>query len=161
MQKRIENPEALARIVEGLRSQGKIVVLALAAFETIRAADVRALQDARSRGDYLILGVNPKWPSGTKGKKSAGPKVPARDRAEVLAALRVVDYVTIFEDPTAEKMLRLLRPAFLLHGAPSVERTPLERGLVQELGISLLGSGEGRRAAAGGSRRLLTSRKSR
>lgn len=154
MQRRIENPEALGRIVDGLRSQGKIVVLAIGSYETLRAGDVRALEDARSRGDYLILGVNSKWSAGGKGKKTAGPKVSARDRAEVLAALRVVDYVTIFEDATAEKLLRLLRPSFLLHPSASSDRA-----VIQELGIALIGGGDASRSAP--SRRLLTSRKSR
>lgn len=162
MQKRIENPGALAAIVDGLRGQGKVIVLAVGAFECLRPAEVRYLEDARSRGDYLLVGVNPKWtsPAAARGKKASGPRVPARDRAEMVAALRVVDYVTIFEDRDASALMRLLKPGILAHSAPWTERTAPERQLAQELGATIMICGDARRAAPS-SGKLLSSRKSR
>jgi D-beta-D-heptose 7-phosphate kinase/D-beta-D-heptose 1-phosphate adenosyltransferase len=90
-------PRALAERTAEARENGSTVVFTSGAFESLQVHDLRALQRARARGDLLIVGVN--------GDPSTGPQ-----RAEMLAALRFVDYVTLFPERSASRLIRELRP---------------------------------------------------
>lgn len=160
MPSRVEKPAALGPILRGLRQLGKTVVLAVGGFESLRPADIRYLEDARSRGDYLVVGVNPRWPYG-RGRRVPGLRVAAADRAQVLAALRCVDYVTIYEEETAGELLRTLRPTILAHSPQFTERSAPERGAAQELEIPIVICGETRRTADPPKGRRLLARKGR
>lgn len=83
--------------VRDARAHGSKVVFTSGAFESLNVHHLRALQDARARGELLVVGVN--------GDPRTGPQ-----RAEMLAALRFVDYVTLFSDRTPHKLIRELRP---------------------------------------------------
>jgi D-beta-D-heptose 7-phosphate kinase/D-beta-D-heptose 1-phosphate adenosyltransferase len=79
------------------RAHGSTVVFTSGPFESLNVHHLRSLQDARARGELLVVGVN--------GDPRTGPQ-----RAEMLAALRFVDYVTLFSDRTPHKLIRELRP---------------------------------------------------
>jgi D-beta-D-heptose 7-phosphate kinase/D-beta-D-heptose 1-phosphate adenosyltransferase len=89
--------KALAARTAEARKNGATVVFTSGSFESLQVEDLRALQRARAKGDLLIVGVN--------GDPSTGPQ-----RAEMLAALRVVDYVTLFSERSAARLIRELRP---------------------------------------------------
>jgi D-beta-D-heptose 7-phosphate kinase/D-beta-D-heptose 1-phosphate adenosyltransferase len=88
---------ALAGRVRDARAHGASVVFTSGAFESLNVRDLRALQSARARGELLVVGVN--------GDPATGPH-----RAEMLAALRFVDYVTLFSERTPAQLIRALRP---------------------------------------------------
>ena len=88
---------AAAARVRDARAHGSKVVFTSGSFETLDVHQLRTLQDARARGELLVVGVN--------GDPRTGPR-----RAEMLAALRFVDYVTLFSDRTPAKLIRELRP---------------------------------------------------
>jgi D-beta-D-heptose 7-phosphate kinase/D-beta-D-heptose 1-phosphate adenosyltransferase len=90
-------PRALAERLAEARENGSTVVFTSGTFESLQVNDLRALQRARAQGDLLVVGVN--------GDPSTGPQ-----RAEMLAALRFVDYVTVFPQRSAARLIRDLRP---------------------------------------------------
>lgn len=98
-----------------LRAEGKRVGFTNGCFDLLHVGHVRYLQDARELVDALVVGVN--TDSSVRGLKGAGrPVVPEDERAEVLAALRPVDYVVLFPDRTAERLVGLLRPDVYFKG---------------------------------------------
>ena len=112
--KKIQDRKNLKKICESLRSSGRKVVFTNGCFDILHKGHVRYLRRARRLGDVLVVGIN--------SDKSAGKIKPGRpvnsekDRAEVLAALCDVDYVTIFDERTPYGLIRTLRPDVLVKG---------------------------------------------
>lgn len=100
--------EALAARVAGDRAAGLTIAFANGCFDLLHVGHVRYLQAAAGEADRLVVAVNGDATAGSKGP--GRPLLRAGDRAELVAALRGVDYVTIFEEPTVDALLRLLRP---------------------------------------------------
>ena len=101
-----------AELVEAVardRAAGRTVALANGCFDLLHVGHVRYLQGAAVEGDRLVVAVNDdRSVAALKGE--GRPVQPAADRAEVVAALRGVDYVVIFGDLTVERLLLLLKP---------------------------------------------------
>ena len=94
---------------ERLRLEGKRVVVTNGCFDLLHVGHVRFLQEARSLGDALLVALN--GDASVRALKGRDrPLVPAAERAEVVAALACVDAVVVFEEPTPDNLLRLLRP---------------------------------------------------
>jgi rfaE bifunctional protein nucleotidyltransferase chain/domain len=91
------------------RHAGRTVVFTNGCFDLIHAGHVRSLEAAKAFGDVLVVGVNSDA-SVRRLKGETRPIVPERERAEVLAALRPVDYVVVFEDDTPVPTLEALEP---------------------------------------------------
>ena len=88
---------------------GKTVVFTNGCFDLLHVGHVRALEEARSLGDALVVAVNSD--ASVRRLKGAGrPVVPQAERAEIVGALECVDVVTIFDDPSPERLLAILRP---------------------------------------------------
>jgi D-beta-D-heptose 7-phosphate kinase/D-beta-D-heptose 1-phosphate adenosyltransferase len=103
------------RAVRAARRRGERVVFTNGCFDLLHVGHVRSLEQARSLGDHLIVAVNSD--AGVRRLKGAGrPIVPARERAEVLAALACVDWVVLFRDDTPRSLIRALRPDVLAKG---------------------------------------------
>ena len=101
--------------VDSLRLEGKVVVFTNGCFDLIHIGHIRLLQKARKRGDCLVVAVN----SDSSVRQIKGPdrpKIPEKERAEVLGALGCVDWVTIFYEPDPLALIRLLRPNVLVKG---------------------------------------------
>jgi len=129
------------------RAKNLRLVLTNGCFDLLHTGHVRYLQQARKLGDALIVAVN----SDTSVKELKGPTRPInceRDRAEVLAALRCVDHVTIFHGMRVTDVIRTLRPAIYAKGGDYTLETlhPGERAALEEVGatISLLALVPGR-----------------
>src|SRR3954470_9574222 len=115
------------------RKRGARVVLANGCFDILHVGHVRYLEGARILGDLLVVGINSD--EQVRALKGEGrPLVPARERAELVAALRVVDFVTIFQEPTVELLLRAVRPDIHAKGTDYTEETVPERDVVRSLG---------------------------
>lgn len=102
-------------IREELRTQGKTVVLTNGHFDMLHVGHVDCLQRAKALGDVLIVGLNSDASTRLlKGERR--PIVPQEERAQLLAALQCVDYVVIFEERTAERLIAALRPEVYVKG---------------------------------------------
>lgn len=119
----------------GLRAQGRTVVMTNGCFDLLHRGHVAYLQRARSLGDALLIGLN--GDASVRQLKGPGrPILPEADRAAVLVALRAVDAVVIFHQPTAEALTAALRPDIYVKGGDwgSGQRIPPEAAVVLAYG---------------------------
>ena len=98
-----------------LRTKGQRVVFTNGHFDLLHVGHLRYLQGARALGDVLVVGVNDDAVT-TQRKGLGRPILPESERAELLAGLVCVDYVTVFHEPTAERSVALLRPDIYVKG---------------------------------------------
>jgi rfaE bifunctional protein nucleotidyltransferase chain/domain len=131
--------EELARIVRADRAAGRTVAFANGCFDLLHVGHVRYLQAAANEADRLIVAVNGDETAGRKGP--GRPVLPAADRAELVAALRGVDYVTVFPEETVAPLLELLRPDVHCKGTDYTLDTVPERDTVRAYGgrIAIVG----------------------
>lgn len=128
--------EALAVLIAARRAQGARVVLANGCFDLLHVGHVRYLEDARARGDLLVVALNED--ASVRELKGPGrPVIPFGERAELVGALRCVDHVTGFGEATLEETLRLLRPDVHAKGTDHMSETVPEREVDRELGIEI------------------------
>ncbi|MFT5048902.1 MAG: rfaE bifunctional protein nucleotidyltransferase chain/domain [Chlamydiales bacterium] len=130
--------EELAQRLHALREAGEAsrVVLANGCFDLLHVGHVRYLADARARGDLLVVALN--TDASVRANKGAGrPRVPLQERAELIGALRCVDYVTFFDEPTLEATLRTLRPEVHAKGTDYTAAEVPEAEIDRELGIEI------------------------
>jgi rfaE bifunctional protein nucleotidyltransferase chain/domain len=114
MKKKIVDWEALKVKVEEARQGGKKTVFTNGCFDLIHAGHVRYLREAKSLGDMLVVALNSD--RSVSSIKPGRPIVPEAQRAEVLAALEMVDYITIFDQDTPYDIISLIRPDVLVKG---------------------------------------------
>ena len=107
---------ALKRRLRALRASGKVVVFTNGCFDILHVGHVRYLARARRLGDALVVGVNSDRSVKSLGKGAGRPINPEKDRAEVLAALEMIDYVTIFNEDTPLELIASLEPDVLVKG---------------------------------------------
>ena len=111
----IKTFEEIERIVKRYKAEAKTVVFTNGCFDILHVGHVKYLQEAKSYGDVLIVGLN----SDASVKRLKGPSRPVNsedDRAYILAALEAVDYVVIFEDDTPYELIKLVAPDILVKG---------------------------------------------
>ncbi|MCS7191220.1 MAG: D-glycero-beta-D-manno-heptose 1-phosphate adenylyltransferase [Fimbriimonadales bacterium] len=113
--------EQLAHLAPMWREAGKQVVLTNGCFDLLHVGHLRYLQAARQLGDLLIVGVNSD-DSVRQLKGDSRPIVPDKERAELIAGLECVDYVTIFSEPTAIELVKLVQPTYYAKGGDYTER---------------------------------------
>jgi len=106
----------LSSLVEKLRNGGKKIVFTNGCFDIIHAGHVDYLEEAKSFGDFLIVGMNSDE-SVRKIKGEKRPIVPEDYRARVLEGLKAVDCVFIFDDETPLKVIETVKPDVLVKGA--------------------------------------------
>ena len=117
-----------------LKREGKAVVLANGCFDTLHVGHIRYLAGARREGDLLIVAVNSD--ESVKCLKGQGrPVLDEQARAQLVAALRDVDYVLIFAEPDVAALLEELRPTVHAKGTDYTAETVPERATSQRLGI--------------------------
>ena len=98
-----------AALAERLRAERKRIVLANGCFDLLHVGHVRYLEAARRLGDVLFVGVN--GDAAVARLKGPGrPLMPAAERVEMLAALRSVDHVVVFDEDTADRLVEAVRP---------------------------------------------------
>jgi len=124
---------ALAAELAEPREQGKRVALANGCFDVLHVGHVRLLADARREADLLVVALNTDE-SVRENKGPNRPLVPLAERAELIAALAAVDYVTSFPESTAGALLDTLRPDVHVKGTDWTEETVPEREVVEAYG---------------------------
>ncbi len=118
---------------EKLRQAGKRLVFTNGHFDLLHVGHLDYLQKARALGDALMIGVN--GDRATRQLKGKGrPFVPALQRARLLAGLRCVDAVLVFEADTADEVLRALQPDVYAKGGDYAHKPLPERAAVEALG---------------------------
>lgn len=116
MDRKIKNIAELSRLVKKARQNGRKVVFTNGCFDILHIGHIRYLKKARSMGDMLVVGLNSDG-SVRRIKGKARPINTQKDRAEILSALSFVDYITIFDDDTPERLIKGLSPDILVKGA--------------------------------------------
>jgi len=123
----------LADLIAADRRAGRTVAFANGCFDVLHVGHVRYLEGAKREGDRLVVAVNDD--DSVRGLKGPGqPVLPAAARAELVAALRSVDYVVTFPDLTVERLLRLLEPDVHCKGTDYTVETVPEKDVVREYG---------------------------
>lgn len=128
----LDRNRLVARVAIERRKRQKIV-LANGCFDLFHVGHVRYLAGAKALGDILIVGIN----SDEQVRKLKGenrPFMPENERAEIISALKFVDYVTIFPEPTVTELLRAIRPDFHAKGTDYTTENVPEREIVKEFG---------------------------
>jgi D-glycero-beta-D-manno-heptose 1-phosphate adenylyltransferase len=137
-EKVVTREELVARVGADRRA-GRTIAFANGCFDLLHVGHVRYLQAAAGEADRLIVAVNDDIAAGAKG--AGRPLLRAEDRAEIVAALRGVDYVVIFSEPTVAPLLTLLRPDVHCKGTDYTVDSVPERDTVASYGgrIAIVG----------------------
>jgi len=116
-----------------VRVSGSTIILANGCFDLFHVGHVRYLAGAKAIGGILVVGINSDRQ--TRFLKGEGrPYMPENERAELISALRCVDFVTIFDEPTVEELIRALKPDYHAKGTDYTTDTVPEREIVREYG---------------------------
>ena len=131
-------PENLAVLGAKLRAEGRRVVLTNGCFDILHVGHLRYLEAARALGDCLLVAVN----SDQSVRALKGPTRPInseQDRAEILSALKCVDYVTIFPTERVTGVIQLLEPSLYAKGGDYTVETlnPEEREALEKCGVEI------------------------
>ena len=135
-EEKVKTREELRSIIREVRNQGKKVVTTNGCFDVLHAGHVRYLQAAKELGDILIVAINSD-DSVRAIKGDRRPLVPEDERAEILAALECVDYVTIFPELDPIQLLIELKPDIHVKGGDYAPEQVVEREAVKSIGAEL------------------------
>ena len=125
--------QGLVEFVSRRRAAGDKIVLANGCFDLFHAGHIRYLSGAKALGGALIVAVNSdKQVRQLKG--TGRPYMPENERAEILASLRSVDAVTVFDEPTVEELILVIRPDVHAKGTDYTTDTVPEREIVRGYG---------------------------
>lgn len=130
---KLKTVSELAQLAATMRRDRRRVVLTNGCFDLLHIGHTRYLQEARSLGDLLVVAINSDAAvSALKGPER--PLVPEQERAEVLAALGCVDYVTIFDAPDPGEVVAAVQPDVLVKGGDWPVEKIVGREVVQARG---------------------------
>ena len=133
MSSKILKLQDLIKIAHDLRKSGKKIVFTNGCFDILHVGHVRYLAAAGSQGDVLVVGLNSDA-SVRSIKPENRPIVNQNQRAEVLAGLECVDYITIFNEPDPLKIIKELKPDVLVKGADWIEEQIIGADIVKANG---------------------------
>src|SRR5688572_22086759 len=130
---RVVSREDLLRLIADDRAAGRTIAFANGCFDLLHVGHVRYLQAAAAEADRLVVAINDD--ASVRGLKGRGrPILAERDRAELVAGLRGVDYVVIFPEPTVGPLLEALKPDVHCKGTDYTLDTVPERDIVKGYG---------------------------
>lgn len=134
---KILSKDDLKKAVEKQKKEGKRIVFTNGCFDILHAGHARYLNEAKKLGDILVLAINSDASvQSIKGKQR--PLIPQDERAYVVASLKAVDYVTIFDEDTPLHLIEYLRPHILVKGGDWTEETVVGGEQVKEWGGSVV-----------------------
>lgn len=143
---RILDLSSLLEVLAPLRSRGSTVAMANGLFDLLHVGHLRYLEGAKHEADLLVVAINSD--DSARAIKGPGrPVVPQDERAELVAGLACVDFVTIFDELTVEPLLRALKPDVHCKGTDYSPETIPEREVARELGIRVAIVGDPKRHA--------------
>ncbi|MBN1474290.1 MAG: D-glycero-beta-D-manno-heptose 1-phosphate adenylyltransferase [Syntrophaceae bacterium] len=133
---KIFDRNTLKKKLDTLKKQGKKIAFTNGCFDILHVGHVRYLREAKKTADILVLALN----SDTSVKKIKGEKRPLvaqEDRAEIMAALEFIDFVTIFDETTPLELINLLKPDVLIKGGDWAEDKVVGRDEIKKWGGKL------------------------
>jgi rfaE bifunctional protein nucleotidyltransferase chain/domain len=133
---KIVKMDSLIQRLTALREAGRTVALANGLFDILHVGHLRYLQAASEEADVLVVALNADE-SARRLKGPSRPIVPERERAELVAGLSCVDFVTVFSDDDVEPVLRELRPDVHCKGTDYTTETVPEASVANSLGIRI------------------------
>ncbi len=134
---KIKSIEELQKIVSEVKAQNKKIVTTNGVFDILHIGHIRYLQEAKKQGDVFIMAIN----TDASVKENKGPKRPLNtenDRAEALAALECVDYVTFFSEKTPVKILEKIKPDIHVKGGDYKIEQIIEKETVEKSGGKII-----------------------
>jgi len=133
MKGKIKTREELQRLIHTLKKNGKRIVFTNGCFDILHVGHVRYLEQAKSLGDVLVVGINSdRSVRGLKGPRR--PILPVEERGEILSGLGCTDYVTVFDEPTPFELVSLLQPDVLVKGGDWTPEQVVGREVVEGSG---------------------------
>lgn len=123
----------IEKFCEILHHSGKSIALTNGSFDLVHSGHVNYLNEAKKMADYLIVGVNSDK-SVKQYKSDKRPIIPQNQRAFLIDNLKSVDYVVIFEETTADKLIEKVKPDFYIKGGDYTEETLPETATVKKFG---------------------------
>ena len=133
MKNKIKSQEGLKRLLKREKADGRSIVFTNGCFDVLHVGHVRYLEEAKSLGDILVVAVN----SDRSASTLKGPSRPINaelDRAEMIAALACVDYVTLFDESDPYRIISILKPDVLVKGGDWTKETTVGRDIVEQEG---------------------------
>ena len=118
-------------IITQQKNEGKRVVFTNGCFYIIHAGHVRYLTEAKKLGNILVIGLNSD--SSVSTIKPGRPIIPEQQRAEVLSALSMVDYITLFNEDTPYELIKEIKPDILVKGADWDTKNIVGSDIVKEV----------------------------
>lgn len=134
--RKIVSRKALREVAAELRRLGNRIVFANGCFDTLHVGHIRYLESAKAEGDILIVGVNADASVGDL-KGPGRPILDEKARARLVAAIRAVDYVVLFNEPNVETLLEEIRPHIHAKGTDYTQDNVPERAIAERLGIHI------------------------
>ncbi|MDO9464329.1 MAG: D-glycero-beta-D-manno-heptose 1-phosphate adenylyltransferase [bacterium] len=131
----------LPNLVKELKKDNKKIVFANGCFDILHVGHTRYLEQAKSLGDILIVGINDDE-SESQLKGHGRPIMQEEDRIEIVAALECVNYVVLFSDLTVENLLKIIKPAIHAKGTDYTAETVPERDIVLSYGGQIAITGD-------------------
>lgn len=129
---KIKSLKEIEKIVNDLKKKGKKIVTINGSFDILHVGHLKILEEAKNQGDILIVALN----SDKSVKMNKGPKRPINkedDRASMLAALELIDYVVIFNEKDPRKLLSMIKPDVHVNGSEYGEKC-IEADVVKKYG---------------------------
>lgn len=133
MREKVKKRQALKTIAAQAKTEGKKIVFTNGCFDLLHMGHVQLLREAKNLGDILIVALNSDG-SVRQIKGPDRPILPEEERAELIAALEMVDYVTMFDEPDPLNVIRELRPDVLAKGGDWAEDKIVGREFVESYG---------------------------
>jgi D-beta-D-heptose 7-phosphate kinase/D-beta-D-heptose 1-phosphate adenosyltransferase len=128
---KVVSREELRDIVNELKAEGKKIVFTNGCFDLLHVGHTRLLNEAKSFGDILIVGLNSD--RSVSALKPGRPIINQEQRGEVLSAIAAVDYVTFFDEATPYKLIKELTPDVLVKGKDWAHKDIVGSDLVKEV----------------------------
>ncbi|MBI4831256.1 MAG: adenylyltransferase/cytidyltransferase family protein [Candidatus Lindowbacteria bacterium] len=140
MRKFIKDRDTLGKTVDALKKQGKRIVLANGCFDMLHVGHIRYLYGAKREGDVLVVAVNSDKSMVRLGKPNR-PVISEGERIEILDALEMIDYLTLFDEPTVDSVILELKPHVHAKGTDYTKENVPERETVLSYGgeIAIVG----------------------
>src|SRR5436309_1468752 len=138
---KLKSLQELKRLIREAQSRGLLVVFTNGCFDLLHVGHIRYLQAARAIGDLLVLAIN--GDASVRAIKGPGRPIQCQeDRAEILASLECVDYLTIFDAPTVDELLFELKPDIQAKGTDYTLESVPERNTVLSYGGKIAIAGD-------------------
>lgn len=133
LEKKIQDLKRLKKLISILKTRRKKIVFTNGCFDLLHWGHVKYLQDAKKKGDILVVGIN----SDSSVKRIKGKKRPVvneKDRLRLVAALESVDYAVLFKEDTPLKIIKFIKPDVLVKGADWDKNNIVGRDIILSYG---------------------------